>query len=88
VLSLKEGREAGRTNSHNVKTKIFSSILQQKPRPKGVKRKERGGSLLREDVAPCDLLTATRPVLTTYFHCVVKTVEICGQRQKTGIKRN
>jgi hypothetical protein len=28
---------------------------------------------LREDVAPCDLLTATRSAVATHFHCMVKT---------------
>ena len=38
-VKFKRNREAGRTNSHNVKTKIFNSILQQKPGPEGVKGK-------------------------------------------------
>lgn len=40
MLSLKEVEKEGRTNSHHVKTKIFNSTLQHRPRSEGVKRKE------------------------------------------------
>lgn len=40
MLSLKEVEKEGRTSSHHVKTEIFNTTLQHRPRSEGVKRKE------------------------------------------------